>query len=364
MNNSSNKPDDKHEISTWLPALEVNDLDQRIWKEELDGFVPRRVFDVHTHIYRWEHNTDPDKDTSYFSQIVGERFPESTVATLDFCDAKLMSDREVHRLAFGYPFLSSNDFSVANRFVADEIGRDSQSRALMLVHPSMTPEQIEAQLIECGFLGFKPYRLYSTTGDINECRITDYLPENQIELANKHNLIVMLHLSKQRAIADPENIEDLECLCEKYPNVKWILAHCARCYFAGAIDKVAKRLRNLSNVWFDTSSVCESDAIEALIAGVGPERVMYGSDDLPVGITRGKFITFGCSWANMCESNHSFDLSHCDGRMTFVRYEQLRAMRRAAIRLGLNQQQIEDLFYNTALNLVGSATSSLPNQLG
>jgi undecaprenyl-diphosphatase len=29
------------------------------------------------------------------------------------------------------------------------------------------------------------------------------------------------------------------------------------------------------------------------------------------------------------QENHSFDLSHCDPRMTFTRYEQLRAMRRA-----------------------------------
>ena len=41
--------------------------------------------------------------------------------------------------------------------------------------------------------------------------------------------------------------------------------------------------------------------------------------------------------------------------MTFVRYEQLRAMRLAALRLGLTPAQIEDLFYNTAAGLVQSA---------
>ena len=68
----------------------------------------------------------------------------------------------------------------------------------------------------------------------------------------------------------------------------------------------------------------------ALMAGVGPEHVMYGSDDLPVGAMRGKYITFGRAWAFLSETNHSLNLSHCDPRMTMVRYEQLRAMRQAA----------------------------------
>ena len=43
--------------------------------------------------------------------------------------------------------------------------------------------------------------------------------------------------------------------------------------------------------------------------------------------------------------------------MTFTRYEQLRAMRRAAIRLGLRKDQIEDLFCNTAMRLMQSVRS-------
>jgi glutamate-1-semialdehyde 2,1-aminomutase len=42
--------------------FQPNDLDRRIWEEELDGFVPAQVFDVHTHIYRWAFNLNPDKE--------------------------------------------------------------------------------------------------------------------------------------------------------------------------------------------------------------------------------------------------------------------------------------------------------------
>ncbi len=347
----------------WPASLKLNDLDQHIWDEELDPFVPSRVFDIHTHVYRWEFNTDPHKDSGP-DAMVCRQFPESTWAALDACDATLMPGRQVHRLAFPFPFRSSCDFAASNQFVAEESRHDSNSGALMLVHPSMTAERIEAQLVKHCFLGFKPYRFYSTTGDADECRITDFLPEHQIELAHQHHLIIMLHMAKRRGIADLQNIEDLERFSQEYPNVKWVLAHCARSYSAWAIEKAANRLRQLPNIWYETSSVCESDAIEALIAGVGPERVMYGSDDIPVGVSRGKYIAFGYAWAYLSETNHSCDLSHCDGRMTFVRYEQLRAMRRAAIRLGLSRQQIEDLFHNTAVQLRGStrtdAKSGIP----
>src|SRR5436305_13792134 len=94
--------------------------------------------------------------------------------------------------------------------------------------------------------------------------------------------------------------------------------------------------------------------MDALYAGVGADRVMYGSDDVPVGVLRGKYVAFGRAWAYLSEANHSLDLSHGDGRMTFTRYEQLRAMRRAARRLGMTAAQNRALFHDTAAALIES----------
>ena len=41
--------------------LEINDLDKKIWEEELNDFVPKKVYDVHTHIYQWQSNLDINK---------------------------------------------------------------------------------------------------------------------------------------------------------------------------------------------------------------------------------------------------------------------------------------------------------------
>ena len=339
--------------------LQLTDVDRRIWEEELEEFVPDRVFDVHTHIYRWEFNTDPAKERGALYDQVGRAYPVSDWRRLERCDGVLMPGRQVSRLSFGFPFPEGCDFEGANRFAAEQAANDTASAALMLVHPRMTDEEVERQIEEGGFVGFKPYRFYATTGDPVECRISDMLPEWQIAVAERFGSIIMLHLPKRDAIADRENVAELQRFTVRYPNVKWVLAHCARSYAAWPIERVGAELRELPNVWYDTSSVCEAEAIEALISAVGVERVMYGSDDLPVGVMRGKYVTFGYGWAYLSPGNHSLDLSHCDGQMTFTRYEQLRAMRRASVRLGLGRVEIENLFCNTARRLVASVSGNV-----
>jgi hypothetical protein len=280
------------------------------------------------------------------------------------CDRLLLPGREVHRLVFPFPFSPACDFQASNDFVIRQARQDPGSGALMLVHPSMSVEGIEAEVERHGFLGFKPYRFYSVTGDAAECRITDFLPRRQIEIADRRRLLIMLHLSKRQAVADPQNLEDLVSLAGEYPGAKFILAHCARSYSSWAIAKAAPRLRGLKNVWYDTSSVCEADAFDALFSGVGVDRVMYGSDDVPVGVMRGKYITFGFAWTFLSEENHRFNLAHADPRMTFTRYEQLRAMCRAVQRAGLTSNQIDKLFCGTATALIESARSrGLPDAL-
>lgn len=335
-----------------MPVLELNDLDRRIWNEELDGFVPDKIFDAHTHIYRWAFNTDPDKHSGPLRNFVQPAFEDAGWNLLDECDELLMPGRKVERLSFPFPYSNGCDFEGSNEFIAGEVKSHPESGALMLVHPEMTGDDIEAAVEQHGFLGLKPYRFFSSTGDYVHCRITDFLTEHQIAVADRLGLLIMMHLSKPDGISDPQNLDDLESLTTKYPRARWILAHCARAYSSWPIERAGNRLRDMPNTWFDTSSVCESDAIEALIRTVGIERVMYGSDDVPVGVLRGKYIAFGYGWAYLSEQNHNLNLTHCDGRMTFTRFEQLRAMKRASRATGLTDKQVEALFHDNAVSLI------------
>ena len=331
--------------------FEMRDIDKRIWEEELEDFVPERVFDAHTHLYTWDHVTDPEREPATWRRVFGERIPVVTWDLLDATDALLMPGRTAQRLTTGVPFHTC-DFDAANRYLAEEVGRDPDSGAIMLVHPSMTPEDIAGAVREHGFVGLKPYRVHAVTGDAVECRITDFLPEPQIEAADRLGLMVMLHMSKRLAVGDEENLADLERLTARYPNVQWNLCHCARSYYDGPLLKAADRLQAMPNLWYDISSVCDADAMDVLLEIAGPERVMYGSDDLAAGVARGKYITFGYAWTHLSETNQEFDLSHCDPSMTFVRYEMLRAFRRAVRRHGYGREEIGKLFYGNAARLL------------
>lgn len=333
--------------------IQPTNLDHQIWAEELSDFVPDTVFDVHTHIYRWAFDLDPNRATGPFANNIGRYFPEVTWDLADQVDALLMPGRKMERLAFPFPFPHPCDFDTSNSYVAAQVSKGPTSRGLALVHPGMSSAEVEATVRRNGLIGVKPYRFYASTGDAVACRITDFMPEHQIAVADRLGLIIMMHISKPDAIGDPDNIEDIRRLSDKYPGVKWILAHCARSYSPWAIEKAAALIRDLPNVWYDTSTVCDSDAMDALYTGVGVDRVMYGSDDM-IGPMRGKYVTFGRAWAYLSPDNHGMGLTHCDPRMTYVRYEQLRAMKRGARQIGLTTEQRQALFYGTARALVES----------
>ena len=336
-----------------IDDVKLNDLDRCIWQEELDEFVPQEIYDTHTHVYDLHAQLKQVPDQLNKISQLWLDWPLVGWRTLDKANELLLPGRRVHRICFGNPLLLG-PLSQANEFTAQQVAADPESIGLMLVRPDMTPDELIAQAQQYGLRGVKPYRMHSITGDVDECRITDYLPEKQIAAANNLNMIIMLHLSKSQAIADPENLEDLERLAHAYGNIKWVLAHCARSYYDRPLLKAADRLKNIPNLWYDISSVCDSDAMDALLAIAGPDRVMFASDDIPVGITRGKYITFGHAWAGLHEANHSFNLSACDPRMTFNLYESLRALRRAARRHNYGPQEIEKLFYHNARQLIAA----------
>ena len=333
------------------PHIELTDLDRSIWEEELADFIPEKVFDAHTHVYDLRAELARPVELRPNYEKTWKMFPLSTWEYMCEVDSLLFPGRTIHRISFGNP-LQDCPSEKANAFTASEVAKDPESVALMLVRPDMTPEEVIRQVEIYGFRGLKPYRAHSVTGDTVECRIADYLPEPQISVADKLGLMIVLHLSKSQAIADEENLSDLERYTEIYPNVKWILAHCARCYYDRPLLKAGDRLRRMENLWYDISSVCDSDIMAVLLNIAGPNRVMYGSDDIPIGILRGKYITFGHSWCSLNEENHSFNLDHCDGRMTFTRYESLRAFRRAVRRVGYGREEIQRLFYKNASELV------------
>ena len=355
-----NTMDTNPAVPSAATPIALTDLDRRIWTEEIDPVMPERIFDIHTHVYLNEHigPDSPERQTTPFQLYLSAGWDD-----LDAADALLLPGRDVHRVAFGFPFREV-DFNALNRFTIEQSRKDEQSGAFLLVHPAMPRDHLEHQILEEGFAGLKPYRLYTTSGDPAESRITDFLPEHQLEVADRYGLPVVLQLSKRRGVADPDNIGDLERLTDRYGRVKWILAHCARGFYPQPLERVGDRLVKLDNVYYDTAAVCEYATYEYLLDLVGPGRLLYGSDDLPACADRGKYISWGEAWAHVNEQVLGRGRTHCDDSPTFIRYEVLRALCRAVRRSGLSGPEIDAIFRRTAASLLSEARRSIRSLTG
>jgi predicted TIM-barrel fold metal-dependent hydrolase len=329
----------------------MTDLDKRIWDEELAEFIPDRIYDGHVHCIDEKFClSKPGDDPPEYNAT--QHCPVKVLGRegLDEVYAQLLPGREIHYLLMGWVF-RRNDFEGHNAWVAGEAADDPKSAALMLVHPSFSPEKVAADIDRFGFRGLKPYRFY-TSDDVN-CRITDMLPEPLIELANERELMVTLHLGRKLGVADEVNIRDLLDLAERYPKVKWNLAHMARSSIAWPIEKAIDRIKDVPNFWYDFSSVMHSDVFTIAFRNLRFDRIMFGSD-FPCDLIKGVIVSFGYGW-ELLEDRHlaAMNIQHCDPRPTFSAYETLRACRRACKFEGYGKSEIEDLFYNNATKLLG-----------
>ena len=324
-------------------AISINDFsthDQQIWEEELQDFVPDRVFDAHIHMFQPEHLTASTPPSSAWGF--------ADFATLQQWAARLYPGRETHFLVLGTPVLGL-DVEAHNRWCIGQVRQDPQSRMNRLVTPSCQVEDIRRDIREQGFIGLKPYRLYSVTGDIAQCRIHEFLTHEQMELANEMGLWVTMHLSRFHGCADQSNLDDLrEYTGRRYPNIKWILAHCARSFTYWPIRQAIDQLRDMPNIWYDVSAVTDVRPLITLFTREDRRRILYGSDGVDATYFHGQYAAMGRAWQNVDIDRFHLQFPHCDGRPILAIYEQLLSMKHAAEMAQWSKGDIEDLFWRNA----------------
>jgi len=217
---------------------------------------------------------------------------------------------------------------------------------LLLVANTSDPAEVESLLENKSILGFKPYEaLNPGCGPMSD--IHEYLPEWACELANKHSLIVMLHIVKPKALDDERNIEEINALCARFPYMKLVLAHAGSGFNMYNTINGCRKLNKTDNLWFDFSALCEPSAFTALINTFGVKRMLWGSD-YPVSLRKGRFVTLGDSFIGLQRDTVKRPID--DG--TLVGMENLRAVLHAAQDCRLNSEELEDIFYNNAMSLL------------
>ena len=324
-------------------VTDLKDIDRKQRSRALDGFVPDKVFDVHTHLFHSRHFAQ-GKRPEFLDENRGYGMADFQAAM------KLwMPGRQVEGLFFGFPSMG-NDRVGENAWVQSQVDVSANSRALVLTAPTDDPAEVRRLMSTGVFVGIKPYRMYADVPDTKEAEIESFAPEWMWEICHDHDGIMMLHIMLADGITDLRNVETIQRLCRRYPRCKLVLAHVARSFNYRHARQGLHHLVDLDNVVVDTSAVTQAGAFRAAIEILGPKRVLWGSDYM-VSELRGSCITQGDGFT-WIHPEITGDKLTIFGQYTTVGIESLMCLREACEDTGMTQGDLEDIFRENALRLL------------
>jgi glutamate-1-semialdehyde 2,1-aminomutase len=334
-------------------SFEVRASDVALFDRELRAFVPPQAFDAHAHWY----------DLGLMDR---RAYPDAAVVAMpDYLAVQRawMGDLAPRRgLFFPMPTaaLPTRD---ANLVLTEQLQMTPDSRGLAIVRPEEDPSEIERLILEHDLRGFKVYHLFAERRDTQQAGCDEYMSRWMWELAEQHGLILMLHLVRDRALADAGNLAYLQKHAREFPNARIVLAHAGRGFCGRHTVEGLPHLRGLANVYFDTSVICEPLALEAILEAFGPRRLLYGSD-FPLSQLRGKAITAGDGFHWVYEHDVPAEQRQAAG-LTLVGLESLLAVRDACRRQHLRDADVERIFRGNVEQLLGlGPDAEAPGQNG
>ncbi len=320
-----------------------NSADDQFFERELTSFLPDRIFDAHCHIFLEKYVAWSLKD---YPGDIGY-------------DGYMAAMRDVHGDRSGgalfIPFAEAEDPAgrgPSNEWVGAQTARNENFRGLFFVTPGDDPEWVRQEVRRLGLHGLKCYHTFADVTPTWEASIPDYLPEQLVAVANDEGWVITLHMVKSRAVADPDNIHWIRRYCETYPDMRLILAHSARGFQPAHNLEGLPQLTGLDNLYFDTSVNCEPIAHQAVIRIIGHDRLMYGSD-LPVCHERGRSLSAADSFVWLYEDTPVWGEKHLQIDPVLVGLEHLRSIKWACWSERLDDNAVEDIFWNNAARLFG-----------
>ena len=327
--------------------------DRELFDSQLKHFVPPHSFDAHAHLYCADDAISGLPESAENGQ--------GQSGWKEYCDnlELWMGDlRPSAGLFFAIPKPTLNR-PKANQFILSELQDQPGSRALLLISPGDSPDEVETLIKSGNYAGFKVYHVYADRKDTFQAAPQEYIPEWAWELSNQYHLAIMLHMVLDRAIADPINQTYIQKHCLQYPNAKLILAHAARGFCGNHTVEGIASLRGLDNVFFDTSAVCEPQPFEAILREFGTSRLMFGTD-FSVSEVEGRCVSIGDGFLWLGKENVNWENS------TFasphrVGLESLLALKQACHTLRLIDADVERIFSHNARTLLNLQPESARN---
>ena len=347
-----------------MALFEVTAYDKKVYEEELKDFLPDKMLDIHTHVYLAKNNAPKKPGTGHrtvtWPSLVAREDP---IEDLQETYRLMFPGKDVKALIFGGGHLPA-----ANAYIAD-CSKRSGWPSLYYSHPTQTADELEKAIREGGFLGLKSYlRLAPDYLPTKEVRIFDFFPKHQLARMNELGAIVMLHIPRDGRLKDQVNIQQILELRREFPRVRLIVAHIGRAYTREDVGDAFAYLTQEPETMYDFCANCCEYAITELIRNVGPKHVLFGTD-MPILRMRCRRIEDNGTYINLVppglygdpnQDPHLREVSAEEAEtITFFAYEELLAFKRACEKLGCTRQDVEDMMYNNAIELIEGARKDI-----
>ncbi len=241
------------------------------------------------------------------------------------------------------PTEKEDQLPAANRFLISQLKTDPARRGVVMVSPSMDPLKVEEYLSHPQVVGIKSYCTYSGVTPPGQAELKTFLPEWMWQIAERHHAAVLVHCVRSQALQDENNIQTLLEMGSKYSNVQILLDHAGRGFHAPNTMEGIRRLKDLKNLWADTSCICEPEGLVAIVKTLGHKKLLFGLD-FPLCFLRGRAITAGTGFIWLKNTNTNWGTC----RPVLLGIESIRAVFQAIDILGLDLSQQRDIFYNNA----------------
>jgi len=334
------------------------DVDRAFWAEHLEGWMPERIIDAHTHV------TDPALRLEPMTERMRRQFWVNEVSepidaeAAERCSGIVFPGRQVMHVATGPPSLAF-DIEAANEYLR----RECLARGwfgLSVCPPRWTADRTAEELAKPGVLGLKPY--YSLIGadaltrDRHlEASIFDFLPHHVLEVADDRGAWVTLHVPKADRLPHPDNIRRIREIRRRYPNVVLVIAHLGRCYTEPHAREGLPPLADDPGLYFDNSAVLNPAVHRIALECIGPARILYGTDN-PVFYMRGRRQWRGRAYVNRTDQPFHFNAEReapqIEAGYTLYMYEALKALKVACTQLGLSRPDVRAILHDNAEGLI------------
>jgi hypothetical protein len=339
---------------------DYTDVDRAFWEEHLEGWLPERIIDAHTHVADPGHRREPMTEAMRRQVWVNEASEPVDGPTAARCVATVFPGRQVRCVAMGWPGLEW-DTDASNDYTREACLRYGW-HALAVVPPAWSPERLAEELDKPGVIGVKPY--YTLIGPGKDTRdehleadIFDFLPHRLLEVLDERGSWVTLHVPKAERLGHPSNIRQVREIRKRYPDVRLVIAHLGRSYTEPHAREGLLPLAEDAGLYFDVSGVLNPAVLELALEQIGPARLLYGTDN-PVFYMRGRRQWSGRTYVNRTSRDFFFnkerEAPQVEAGYTLYMYEALKAIKDVSDRLGLTGDEVRALFHDNAARLIRS----------